>query len=104
VEEKSGVRWHEQPEWYRGGVLLKKNKYLKEALNEFTGERVLATRGRIVTANSLLHSQTPDNIDALTSEHVEDHLLTPLSIVVEEDYDFGALVNPVPGKSHYLHS
>ena len=102
VEEKTGHRWIEQPEWYRNGILLKRNLYTKHVLNSYTQEMVEATRSRVVTAPALLHST--ENVDALVSDYVSEEDLTKDSIIVEEDYDFGMLSHPDSESRYYFHS
>ena len=80
-----GVDWHAQPYWFKCGTLLKKDSYMKEAINPLTNLPTIVERARIVVANHILQDFTDENVEALVSKTL--HNCPPGTIVVDENYN-----------------
>ena len=57
LEERKGIRWEETPPFFRFGTYVKKEEYLKAAVNPKTQEQVLARRTRCAARSFALEEE-----------------------------------------------
>lgn len=69
LEKEKGLRWEDQPSWFRFGSFVKREQYDLEAVNPKTQETTVAKRTRVVPKSFELSVFSEANIQLMTSKY-----------------------------------
>jgi len=69
LKKEKGIDWETYPDAFKYGTFVKKEVYMKEAVDQKTLQPVIVPRTRIITKSMLIDTYTPENIALMMNKY-----------------------------------